>query len=141
MFGAKVKCIRCDDGRNKAENKTTPIRCVDQLDKVMYSPEQHQSCSGTTGVNEYEGSSTSKLRTGEVTTGTTCLMGKKREGPKRSGRSAPPGSKTHKSAPPSLPKSKFVGKKKAKEAATAAAWALIGGSEKGGKKKKKGFSY
>ena len=50
--------------------------------------------------------------------------------------------KTHKSAPPPIPKKDLIGKKKHREAATAAAWALIGEKPSKDKNiKKNKFSY
>jgi|EP00326_Haptolina_ericina_P012509 hypothetical protein len=68
-------------------------------------------------------------------------MGKKKEGPKRIGTTKPPKRPSHKTAPPALPKSRVVGKKKSREAATAAAWALIGEEKKGKTIKKSNFAY
>eukprot|EP00966_Prymnesium_polylepis_P180727 4185673-Prymnesium_polylepis.2 len=69
-------------------------------------------------------------------------MGKKKEGIKRVGATKPPRNKTHRTAPPPVPKAKLVGKKKHREAANAAAWALIGSDTKPvSQKKKTKFSY
>lgn len=68
-------------------------------------------------------------------------MGKKKEGPKRLGVTKPPRSKTHKSAPPALPRAKLVGKKKHRQAARAAAHALIAHDVKRAPVQKSKFAY